>query len=898
MNDAVKIDQQAIRLTTERAAKPLDVDVREPRLSWQLPGVERQYAYQVAVASDASLIVAEQADVWDSGQVVSAVQTDVPYLGPELASNATYFWAVRIWVADNGSPGPWSEPARFETGLFSATDWSATWLGRDNPPATPALGEQSPAPLLRKQFALDGSIARARLRIVGLGHYVAYINGRRVGSQVLDPPPTAFDATALYATHDVTDLLRAGENAIGVMLGRGYFSAPAGSAALAGFDLFQLGAATWHSEPRLLAQLDVTYDDGTTARIVSDGSWAMADAPIIDAAWEGEHYDARLEQPGWSETGFDDSGWTPAPEQAAPTRKTLAMAMEPIEIAETLPAVSSSMPAPGVTVYDFGRTIAGWAQITVAGTAGTTITLTYGETLNPDGTVATLGELVHVDSYTLSGRDEENWEPGFARHGFRFVQVSAAPAAPAALSVQARVNHTAVASTGAFDSDNALLNTLQQNQRASLLANLWGFPTDTPWRDRMGWTADAWLFLDSAAFNFDVQRLFRQWLRTYRESQAPDGSLPVVAPVGGIVPPFANDPSWSGTLVLIAWGVYQHYGDVRILSENYDAMVQWMDLMEATIAGSGNLHRGFSFGDWASPGSEANGGVALFPPDGSALTASADLYQEARTLARIAAVLERPEDTARFDAMADRIKEAFNATFFDATANIYRSGNGTGYRQTANLMPLAYGLVPADREDAVYANLVADIRGRGDHLNTGAIGTKLLLPVLTQRGDIELAYTLATQTTYPSWGYWVEQGATSSWETWSHTGPMQSQNHAFLGTFDDWLYKYLAGLSATEPGYAAVRIKPFIPTGLTRASASIETPRGELKSQWQRRDGAMELTVTIPGNTSAEVHVPAAQADNVSAGDDGGTELLRREDAYAVYRAGAGTHTFKVGITK
>jgi alpha-L-rhamnosidase len=894
--NSVNIEQQAIRLTTERSTVPLDVDVPEPGLSWQLPGVERQYAYQIAVASDAALIADEQADVWDSGQVVSAVQTDVPYQGPELASNATYFWAVRIWVADDGSPGPWSEPARFETGLFSAADWSATWLGRDNPPATPALGEQAPAPLLRKAFTLDGSIARARLRIVGLGHYVAYINGRRVGSQVLDPPPTAFDVTALYATHDVTDLLQAGENAIGVVLGRGYFSAPAGSASLSGFDLFQLGGATWHSEPRLLAQLDVTYDNGTTARIVSDGSWAMADAPMIDAAWEGEHYDARLEQPGWSDTGFDDAGWTPAPEQAAPTRKTLAMAMEPIQVAETLPAVSSGAPAPGVTVYDFGRTIAGWAQITVTGTAGTTITLTYGETLNQDGTVATLSDLVHVDSYTLSGRGQEQWEPSFARHGFRFVQVSVAPSEPVSISVQARVNHTAVASTGTFDSDNALLNTLQRHQRASLLANLWGFPTDTPWRDRMGWTADAWLFLDSAAFNFDVQRLFRQWLRTYRESQAPDGSLPVVAPVGAIVPPFANDPSWSGTLVLIVWGVYQHYGDERILSENYDAMVRWMNLMETTIAGSGNLHRGFSFGDWAAPGSEANGATALVPPEGSALTASADLYQEARTLARIAAVLGHPEDTARFDALADKIKTAFNARYFDTTANVYRTGNGTEYRQTSNLMPLAYGLVPADHEEAVYANLVADIRARGDHLNTGAIGTKQLLPVLTERGDTELAYTLATQTTYPSWGYWVDRGATSSWETWSHTGPMQSQNHAFLGTFDDWLYKYLAGINATEPGYTAVRIKPFIPVELMRASASIHTPRGTIKSQWQRGDGVIELTVTIPGNTSAEVHVPASTVDVVSITGGSGAELLRREDDHAIYRTKAGEHSFKVQL--
>jgi hypothetical protein len=888
------IGQEAVQLATAHASGPLDVDVREPRLSWQLPGVAQQYAYQVIVASDPSLISAEQPDIWDSGQVVSAAQANVPYRGPALDSNATYFWTVRVWTADANSPGPWSDPVRFETGLFSASDWTATWIGRDNPATTPALGEQPRAPLLRKQFALNGAITRARLRIVGLGYYVAYINGRRIGSQVLDPPPTAFDQTALYATHDVTDLLRRGDNAIGVMLGRGYFSAPASSAAIAGFDLFQLGNATWHSEPRLLAQLDVTYEDGTTARVVSDGTWAMADGPIIDSAWEGEHYDARLEQPGWSDTGFDISGWTPAPEQPAPTRKVLAMAMEPIEIVETLSPVSTATPAPGVTVYDFGRTIAGWAQLSTKGDIGTKITLTYGETLNPDGTVATLGDLVHVDSYTLAGRDGESWEPSFARHGFRFVQVFAAPLEPASVTVQARVNHTAVASAGSFESDNELLNALHGNQRASLLANLWGFPTDTPWRDRMGWTADAWLYLDSAAFNFGVQRLYAQWLRTYRESQSSEGALPVVAPVGALVPPFKNDPSWSGTIILTVWGLYQHYGDMRVLADNYDAMVRWMDLMAATIASNGYLPRGFSFGDWASPGSEADGATALFPPEGSSLTAAADLFQETRTLARIAAALDHPADVKKYDELADKIRIAFNAKFFDSAAGDYETGTGTGYRQTSNLMPLAYGLVPADREAEVYANLVADIRSRENHLDTGAIGTKQLLPVLTEHGDGELAYALATQTTYPSWGYWLDEGATSSWETWSHTGPMQSQNHPFLGTFDDWLYKYLAGIQAAEPGYAAVRIKPFIPIGLTRASASIETPHGVLVSEWRRSERALELTVTIPGNTSGEVHVPASPGDDVSVTGDSGPQLLRREDDYAIFAAGNGKHVFTV----
>jgi alpha-L-rhamnosidase len=879
-----------VRLTTEHATEPLDVEVAAPRFSWQLGGDRGdvvQRAFQIAVASRPS----GQGDVWDSGQVDSPAQTDVPYAGPTLASNATYYWAVRVWTTDGAPPGDWSRPARFETGLFSPAEWTATWIGRDNPATVPSLGAQPPAPLLRKEFTLERSIARARLRIVGLGFYVAYVNGRRVGDQVLDPPPTVFDVTALYATHDVTDALRRGRNAIGVTLGRGYFGAPLSA------DIFVPGKAPWRSEPRLLVQLDVTYRDGGIARIVSDGSWVMTDGPILDSLRVGEAYDARLEPSGWARPGFDAAGWTPAPEQPAPAANLRAMAMEPIRNVETLRPVGTSSPSPGVTVYDFGRTTAGWALISAKGDAGTTITLLYGETLNPDGTVARVGE-THVDAYTLRGRGRETWEPSFTRHGFRFVQVSSTPAPTASFRVRARVNHTDLRSVGRFRSGSDLLNQLQANQRASLLANMWGFPTDTPWRDRMGWTADAWLYLDSAIFNFDVQRLYAQWLRTYRESQGVDGSLPVIVPsipdaLGGLA---ANDPSWSGTIVLDAWALYHHYGDVRLLADNYDAMVRWMNLMRTTVAGTGNVHRGFSFGDWASPGVEANGSPFLNPPEGPALTATADLYQEARTLARIAEVLDQPADAATYEAFADDVKAAFNATFFDAAADVYRTDVEAGYRQTSNLMPLAYGLVPTGHEDAVYRNLVADITSRGNHLNTGAIGTKQLLPVLTERGDVDLAYTIATQTTYPSWGYWVEQGATSSWETWSHTGLLQSENHAFLGAFDDWLYRHLAGIQATAPGYATVRIRPAVPAGLSNASAAIDTPRGEVASAWRRKGGKLVLTVTIPGNTSAEIHVPSAAKDQVTVKSDRPADPVRRDERYAVFATGSGTHVFEVRL--
>jgi len=736
-----------------------------------------------------------------------------------------------------------------------------------------------------KEFSVNRSVVKATLRICGLGFYEAYLNGRRVGDQVLDPPPTVYNETALYATFDVSDIVHPGANAIGVTLGRGYFGATAD-------DGFNLGSAPWRSEPRLLLQLDITYRDGETARVVSDGSWEMADSPILDSMTFGEHYDARLEQPGWTLPAFDASTWMPAPVQPSPTKKLLPRTMKPIKIVQTLAPIGSSTPQSGVTVYDFGRTTAGWERIFTRGTRGTTITFVLGETLNSDGTVHQPAPQEHLDTYTLSGLGNETWEPRFMRHGFRYVQVSYSPAAPAIFRLEARVNHTAVASTGDFVCSNEVLNRIHQNQRTTVLNNLWGFPTDTPWRDRQGWTADAYLYMTSAVENFGMKRFYDQWLRTFRESQQPDGGLPVVAPSANAFPLY-TDPSWSGTLILDTWQLYQDYGDLQMVKDNYNAMSRWMDLMATTIASTANVYKGFSFSDWAAPGTEL-AGTLLLPPEAGTIpnglvpvvTANGDLYLEARRLAEMASILGYPADAAKYHGLADQIKTALNGTFFDPTANVYHTAVNAGYRQTSNLVPLTYGLVPADHEQAVYANLVADIHARGDHLNTGSIGTKQLLPLLSDHGDIDLAYKIATQTTYPSWGYWLTRGATTSWETWSHTQADQSEDHAFLGTFEDWLYQYLGGIKPAAPGYAKVRIKPFTPTGLDFASARITTPRGEVSSSWWRVRSGIRLEIEIPEDTPAEICIP------VSAGGvqvaEGRAKFLRNEEGYRVYEVDPG----------
>jgi alpha-L-rhamnosidase len=803
-------------------------------------------------------------------------------------------WAAAL-VAVAATVSVSTPQAQGSASAVGTVDWAGSWIGRDTPVVHPEHGQQNPAPLLRREFDLSAGVVSARLSIVGLGYYVAWINGKRVGDQVLDPPPSQYNKTAFSRSFDVTPLLSEGSNAIGVELGRSYFASPAPQQATdLGEAMFGMAKAQWWQEPRLLAQLDITLQNGTTQRIVTDGSWKIADGPTRDALYYGEIHDARKAIPGWTEPSYDDASWESAPEQPAPTEKVVPAGMPPVKVTSTLAPVKVLHPQPGVAVYDFGRHTAGWARISTQGAAGTTITLRYGEQLDADGLVAAPGLGTHVDSYTLSGNGTEVWEPSFTRHGFRYVQVESAPTAPSSFSIQARVAHTALTSAGSFSSSSQLLNTIQRNQQDSLLANMWGIPTDTPWRDRQGWTADAYLYLDSAASNFDVEDLYVQWLRSFREAQRVDGTLPVVAPYGGggAVEAFANDPSWSGALILTAWDLYQHYGDRSVLDDNYAAMSRWMNLMELAIAGTGNLYQGWSFGDWASPGSEANGSASLGPPEGSELTANADLYHEARLLARIARNLGRTTDALRYDALAERIKTAFNAKFFDPQASIYRTPQkDVGYRQTSNLVALAYGLVPGGREPAVFDNLVDDIVGRGTDLNTGAIGTKLLLPVLTEHGRADLAYQLATQTDYPSWGHWVQQGATTSWETWSITGTGQSMNHAFLGTIDDWLYQHLVGIQAAAPGYEQVLIAPQLPHGLGNASGQVTTPHGTVSSSWTRSaKGTVTLTIVAP-DTTTKVRVPAPPS-RVKA--DSGSTLVAADDSSATYLVTPGRHVFKV----
>ncbi|GAA3526344.1 family 78 glycoside hydrolase catalytic domain [Amycolatopsis ultiminotia] len=771
------------------------------------------------------------------------------------------------WKSADAAATGWQQPD------FDDTAWPAALKVAEygtGPWASSVTPPSPPEPLLRKDFTAAKSIKSARAYIAGLGYYKLYLNGTRIGDHELDPAFTSYGKTALYATYDVTKALQTGGNSVGVSLGRGYFGMT---------NWNEWVDSPWHSEPKLKLELDITYQDGSTQQVGSDGSWKTADGPTrADSVVMGETYDARLEQPGWNTTGFDATGWRPAAVVTAPTGTLRAQAFPPIKVTGSLPAPQAATPADGVRVYDFGEPTAGWADVALRGAAGAVVTITYGEKLLPDGTVDNAG--LQSYSYTLKGDGLETYQPSYSYDGFRYVQTDA-PAGVTVESVKGQRVHTAVTATGGFTSSSQLLNRYQNAQSNTILNNLHSIPTDTPMYEKRPYTADAHLNADSAIANFDMQNFYENWMRTHRDDQNADGSIgPTVPSTEGAKA--VDDPVWSASFVLINWDLYWYYGDTRPLADNYGAMKAWLGHFEQTIAQTGNIYTGFSYGDWVAPG-------AAFPPEGTRLVGTAYLYQTATTLAKIARALGHGDDADHFDALAGTIATAFNATFLDTAAGAYYDDKSAGYRQTSNLLPLSLGLVPAAERQAVLDHLVGDINGRGGHLNTGALGTKIILPLLTDTGNAELAYQVATNPTYPGWGYWFDGlGATTMWEEWQ--AGSRSHDHAFLGTVDDWLYQRVAGIEPAAPGYTKVRIQPHPVGDLTNASAHVESPLGRVSSSWTRENGHFSLSTSVPVGATAEVLVPAHTRDATKAPPGATFEGMR--DGYAAFRIGSGNHEF------
>ncbi len=900
------------RLRCEYLMNPLGIDVARPRLNWTLRSArraQRQSAYQILVASSEEGLRAGQGDLWDSGRVESEQSVHIPYEGLELASGRRAWWAARVWDGD-GEASAYSEPAWWETGLLRPDDWRGGGVGLapdagDDPGAlTPADEEREvmaidlePSPYLRTTFTVARAVSRARLYITARGLYEARLNGRRVGDAVLAPGWTDYRKRIQYQTYDVTDLLRQGENALGAILSPGWY---------AGYVGFGKNRRHYGARPRLLAQLRLDYVDGTAETVASDAAWRGATGPIRSSdLLMGEEYDARRELTGWDAPGYDDAGWASVLVEERDTTPLVADRAEPVRVTEERAPVSIARLDERTQIVDLGQNIAGWVRLRIRGAAGTRIELRHAEILNHNGSLytANLRSARATDTYTLRGDSEEIFEPRFTFHGFRYVEVTGYPGNIAPGDIMGRVVESDTPPAGSFACSDELVNTLQRNIVWGQRGNFLSVPTDCPQRDeRLGWLGDAQIFARTATCNRDVAAFFTKWLADVADAQSPEGAFPDVAP--RLVDLADGAPAWGDAGVIVPWTLYQCYGDTRVLEERYDGMARWLAYIgEANPDGLWREQRNNDFGDWlALDGDDPSNAFGSRTPKD--LLATAYYAYDARLMARIARVLGRDDDAARYDALCERITVAFNHAY------VSDDGRVAGDTQTAYVLALRMDLLPGDLRAAAATRLVEKIEERGGHLTTGFVGVGYLLPTLSQAGYTDVAYRLLLNETYPSWGYSIKHGATTIWERWDgwtaergfEDPGMNSFNHYSLGAVGEWLYRYVAGIDTDPdyPGFARIVIRPHLDPDnrLTWARAAYDSIRGPIESAWRIEDGAFMLRVAIPANTTATVYLPTSDVASVTEGgapvrDAEGVGAVRVEDGHVVLSVASGAYDFR-----
>ena len=838
----------------EHLSDALGIGTARPRLSWMVETSTAdwlQAAYEIeAYAEDGHLY-------GRTGRIESSESVLVPWPFSPLISRQRMGVRVRVWGTD-GLVSSWSELWPVETALLAAGDWSARFM-------TPGWEEDTtqpqPGPLLRKEFDLGANVKKARLYITALGLYQAQLNGAVVGDHVMAPGWTSYHHRLRYQTFDVTGLLRTGRNAIGAMLGDGWFRGRMG---------FGGGRPNIYGERlALLAQLEVEYADGATEWIKTDESWQAASGPILfNDIYDGEIYDARLEKRGWSEPGFDAKDWAGVKKLDRDLAILFAPLGPPVRRTELVAPVAITTSPSGRTIVDFGQNLVGRLRLTVHGEAGQTITLRHAEVLE-NGELCTrpLRHALATDRYTLRGNGEETWEPRFTFHGFRYAEVQGWPGELKSEDLRAVVCHSDLERTGWFECSDPLINRFHENVLWSMRGNFLDIPTDCPQRDeRLGWTGDIQVFSPTASFLYDAAGFLSSWLADVAAEQKAFGVVPFVVPS---VMPKPNPPTaaWGDAAVFIPWVLYQRFGDLKILADQFESMRAWVDLI-ARIAGDGRLwDQGFQFGDWLDPAA---------PPDkpGDARTpgfivASAYFARSAELVGQAAALLGFTGESEHYLTLAREVREAFNHEYVSPAGRLV-SDSATAYA-----LALQFALLPSElQRQHAGQRLASLVRSSGYHISTGFVGTPLICDALCSVGHEDAAFRLIIQRECPSWLYPVTMGATTIWERWDslrpdgsvNPGEMTSFNHYALGAVADWLHRFVGGLAPAAPGYRRLEIRPRPGGGITHASASHLTPYGMAQCSWAVAAGQMTVEVQIPPNTRASVTLPETNTGPVEVG--------------------------------
>lgn len=907
------------RLRCEYLVDPLAIDEPRPRLSWALECSEpaarakQQTAYQIIVTRD------DGAVAWDSQKVPSDDTLHIRYAGQPLLAGERCTWKVRVWD-EGGQVSEWSRPASWTMGVWGA-GWSHETCGEAAQPAVradwigaPMAQEWSetqslPAAMLRKSFSVPGPVRRAVVVVSALGLYELHLNGQRVGEAVLAPEWTDYHQKAQYQGYNVTALLHPGENAVGALLGAGWYAGRIGMA--------QSFAGMWRGlygrRLALIAQLRVELENGEKLVVATDGTWKATDRGPIRSAdlLDGEVYDGRLEMPGWDDPGFDDHDWDRAASLKGP--HLAAQPNEPIRITRTLRPLAVAHPRPGEFIFDLGQNMVGWLRMRLHAAPGVEVRFRYGEVLNPDGTLYrdNLREAAQIDRYICRSAGPEVFEPHFTYHGFRYVEVTGLAYRPSLDDLTGCAFHSAAPETGQFATSSELLNKIMSAIQWTQRANLHSVPTDCPQRDeRLGWMGDAQVFAQTAIFNMDMAAFFTKWARDIREAQAKDGRFPDFAP-HPFDPDqrFSGNPGWADAGVFVPWLVYLNYGDKDLLAEHFEAARRYVDWSVANnpdlIWRNPGQLTPLWYGDWLNADTFAD--LAGIPRKGGEVPkeiySTAFLAQSARRVAQMAGVLGRKKEAAQYRRLAGKVRAAFNRAF------VSRNGRIHGDTQAGYALALNFDLLPERLVPLAAKRMIEALARYDGGLSTGIQSTVRMMIELTRYGYHDAAYALMMRTTIPSWGYMVEHGGTTIWERWDgwvegrgfQDPGMNSFNHYAIGAVGEWMYRVIGGLNPDPdaPGWKHFLIKPIPGGGLTWAQAAYESIRGRIRCRWEQSGAALTVAVEIPANTSATVFIPAGEGCLVTengrpAGRAPGVTAQGWREGCAVFAVASGSYEFRV----
>lgn len=890
------------QLRCEYLENPSVIDVASPRLSWVNVAKDgdrgqAQTAWEVRVATSKEKLLKNEANLWASGKVVSEQSVNIIYAGKPLSSRQDCWWQVRTWDK-KGKVSTWSDPAFWSMGLLNADEWKASWIGAPwqgeealpKPVKRKATGVDSnpevmppPAPLLRKSFTVDKEIASARAYVIGLGFFEFYVNGTKVSDDVMVPNVTLYarrpglennyislpdnfrEYRVMYLAYDIKSLLKKGDNAMGAILGNGFYNAP-------------MNWTHSYGSPRFIGQVHITYADGTEDVIVSDQTWkASKSAIVMDLVYDGEHYDARLEQPGWSATGFDDSKWEQVAIRKTPEGKMKAHMSPADKVMEKLRPVSIELLASGKFKVDFGQEISGWLRLlNVKGEAGRKIEIKY-----------ICESYMGANSYTLKGGDPEEYAARFTWFVFREAEITNWPGELKEENLLAEAVYSDVKTTGKFETSNSLFNDINRIWWRSQTDNMHGgIASDCPHRERSPYTGDGQVACITVMHNFDSRSFYTKWIQDILGAQNPEtGYVPNGAPWQ---PGCGGGVAWGAAMQIMPWEFYVNYGDIDMLKNNYEGMKGYIRYMLTWTNNDGIMfsqapdplkpNRWLNLGDWA-PARE-------LPPDDMVHTFY--LWRCADLTAQTARVLKKDHEAAEYQALAERTKTAFQRKYYNIEKGSYGAYGG-------NIFALRMG-VPADQHPRVVAALKADIIANGGHLDTGIFGTQFFFEVLSENGLHDLAFEAMNKKTQPSFGWWIEQGATTSWEHWNG---QSSRNHPMFGGGIVWFYRVLAGMNADplQPGYRHIIFKPQPAGDVTFASYYNETSYGTAGIKWEKTAASFKMNVEVPVGSTATVYVPALREGSITESGkkikDPAIRFLRMENMYAIYSVGSGKYSFQ-----